>query len=65
MTIARDKGKPVAKQGRKAVNLRIRSCLPIPGKHLEAEIVWLPKAVGESPRTQARFTTLVPSAETT
>ena len=43
-TIAHDNGKPVARQGRKAVSLRAVGN-PVPGR---AEIVWLPKAVGEN-----------------
>ena len=38
-TVAHDKGKPAARQGRKAVSLPTRAC---------RETVWLPKAIGES-----------------
>ena len=39
-TIAHDKGKPVAKQGRKAVSLSGKDVF----EHIPSEIVWLPKA---------------------
>jgi len=45
-TIAPDKGKPAARQGRKAVSLRWRGEFNYSATFLE--IVWLPKAVGES-----------------
>ena len=41
--IAHDKGKPVARQGRKAVSL------PLVRFTVEGEIVWLPKAIEEWP----------------
>ncbi len=41
-TIAHDKGKPAARQGRKAVSLG------------SSKIVWLPKAIGEKPELQLR-----------
>jgi hypothetical protein len=40
MTIAHDKGKPVARQGRKAVSLLNEVVLA------KQEIVWLPKVIG-------------------
>jgi hypothetical protein len=45
-TIVHDKGKPVAKQGRKAVSLGQR--VGRINASAAGEIVWLPKAVGES-----------------
>jgi hypothetical protein len=43
LAIAHDKGKPVARRGRKAVNLS-------EFVSLITEIVWLPKAIGEKPK---------------
>lgn len=41
MTVAHDKGKPVARQGRKAVSLLGKSAKG----RFSGEIVWLPKAI--------------------
>src|SRR5205814_7651053 len=45
-----DKGKPAARQGRKAVSLLGRSTV----LSASSEIVWLPKAVGESHHSKLR-----------
>jgi len=48
-TIAHDKGKPAARQGRKAVSLFMRKFeLDVSTHQAFGEIVWSPKAVGES-----------------
>ena len=47
--IAHDKGKPVARQGRKAVSLP----LLVATITMEREIVWLPKAIEEWPISDA------------
>ena len=50
--IAHDKGKPVARQGRKAVSLPLLVIRLL----MEREIVWLPKAIEEWPsRTLLRL----------
>jgi hypothetical protein len=47
--IAHDKGKPTARQGRKAVSLRERTEEGVfSNPSVPAEIVWLPKAIRES-----------------
>jgi hypothetical protein len=47
MTVAYDKGKPVARQGRKAVSLSMRTKAKF-SLDFVGEIVWLPKAIGKS-----------------